>query len=198
MRLTWVAAEMLKCFHNSAWAGSDLNANANVASVTNVSTYVMLSNMVCIWCLQCRIVSACKLKNIYITLTHLVANLVSCRINVSTCQELRKNIIHTFNLYRINCLREPWFLSMWDLLSQACSLIHFVYHLVKMQSLFCYWVGVGGAEWDVTFHCGLTSLLTEVFHSVPAVAAWTDIIREGAVDKGECFGYWPVMSVEMR
>lgn len=55
----------------------------------------------------------------------------------------------------------------------------------------------GGAWWDVTSLCGLTSLSAEVFHSDPAGAAWADIIREGAVDTRECVGYWPVMSAEL-
>jgi len=55
----------------------------------------------------------------------------------------------------------------------------------------------GGARWDVPSLCGLTSLPAEVFHSDPAVAAWADIIREGAVDSRECVCYWPVVSVAL-
>lgn len=73
---------------------------------------------------------------------------------------------------------------MCELFSQLCSLLNFEHHSVKTQDLFCWWASIGGAGWDVTFYCGLTSLLTEVFHSVPAVAAWADIIREVQSIKG--------------
>lgn len=83
--------------------------------------------------------------------------------------------------------------QVWEFLSLASPAWH---HLVKNQVYrLCLGPSGGGAWWDMTSPCGLTSLLAEVFHGGPAACA--DIIRGGAVNIRECVGYWPVMSIEL-